>query len=206
MDEQVLSVEARYMPATRVVVLNRTKERGGSLLRAFGLAGAVVEEVAEFPALLAEMNRDPCPDLVVLGWQNEGGTIEARLGGVAPESGPAAEGLDLRLDSSRALWRGRRIGLSLTEFRVVCRLARQRGQDVSHRELYDIIKGDGFVSGQGKDGYRCNVRAAIKRIRQKFRLVDPEFGAIRSYHGFGYRWEEKAADAASPSPPFRRPD
>jgi two-component system response regulator ChvI len=38
------------------------------------------------------------------------------------------------------------------------------------------------------DGYRANVRTFIKRIRQKFREVDPEFDAIENYAGFGYRW------------------
>ncbi len=37
-------------------------------------------------------------------------------------------------------------------------------------------------------GFRANVRAFIKRIRQKFRDVDPDFARIRNYPGFGYRW------------------
>jgi len=99
----------------------------------------------------------------------------------------------LHLDSCRASWNGRRVDLSLTEFRVVSRLAASPGVDFSHREIYDIMRGEGIVSGRGDNGYRSNVRAAIKRIRRKFVLVDPDFIAIRSYHGFGYRWDESAA-------------
>jgi two-component system response regulator ChvI len=32
------------------------------------------------------------------------------------------------------------------------------------------------------------VRTFIKRIRQKFREIDPEFDQIENYPGFGYRW------------------
>ncbi|HEY1430871.1 MAG TPA: DNA-binding response regulator, partial [Stellaceae bacterium] len=37
-------------------------------------------------------------------------------------------------------------------------------------------------------GYRANVRTFIKRIRKKFRDVDPGFDHIENYAGFGYRW------------------
>jgi two-component system response regulator ChvI len=33
-----------------------------------------------------------------------------------------------------------------------------------------------------------NVRAFMKRIRQKFRAIDPEFDAIETRPGMGYRW------------------
>ncbi|MGH7122694.1 MAG: hypothetical protein ACREFP_27495, partial [Acetobacteraceae bacterium] len=99
----------------------------------------------------------------------------------------------LSLETSRAYWNGRRVALSLTEFRVVSRLATLPGVDFSHRDIYDIMKGEGIVSGRGEGGYRGNVRAAIKRIRRKFVSIDPGFGAIRNYHGFGYHWDEGAA-------------
>lgn len=104
--------------------------------------------------------------------------------------------LDLRLDECRALWCGRQVNLSLTEFRVVARLASDAGSELSHRDLYDVIKSEGFVAGAGDLGYRGSVRATIKRIRQKFRVVDPRFEAIRSYPGFGYRWLPDPSGAA----------
>jgi len=97
--------------------------------------------------------------------------------------------LELRFDINRALWRGQRADLSLTEFRVVSRLASAAGADISHRELYDIVKGEGFIAGQGPDGYRANVRTTIKRVRQKFKVVDSSFQQIETYNGFGYRWK-----------------
>jgi len=113
----------------------------------------------------------------------------------SPAPGPSR--LDLRHDVCRVLWNGQRVPLSLTEFRIVGRLAGAGGADLSHREIYDIVKGEGVVAGRGDEGYRSNVRAAVKRIRRKFLQVDRDFNAIRSYHGFGYRWDEAASPPAS---------
>ncbi len=96
--------------------------------------------------------------------------------------------LELRFDISRAFWNGRPVDLTLTEFRMVGRLALKPGEDLSYREIYDLVHGKDFVAGSGSDGYRANVRTFIKRIRKKFRDVDPEFALIHNYPGFGYRW------------------
>jgi two-component system, OmpR family, response regulator ChvI len=97
-------------------------------------------------------------------------------------------GLELRFDTNRALWRGRLVDLTLTEFRIVALLADRTGQDVGYREIYDLVHGKDFVAGHGVEGYRANVRTFIKRIRKKFRDGDPEFDHIGNYAGFGYRW------------------
>ena len=47
-------------------------------------------------------------------------------------------------------------------------------------------------------GYRANVRAFIKRIRQKFRDVDTAFTQIENYPGFGYRWNDVDAGTDQP--------
>jgi len=96
--------------------------------------------------------------------------------------------LELRLDSNRARWAGKVIEFTLTEFRMLSQLAMKPGEDVSYRELYDLVHGRGFQAGSGADGYRTNVRTFIKRIRKKFREVHPTFNQIQNYAGFGYRW------------------
>ncbi|MDR6772669.1 response regulator transcription factor [Azospirillum sp. BE72] len=96
--------------------------------------------------------------------------------------------LELRLDNSRAFWKGKRIDLTLTEFNIVKLMSTRPEEDVSYREIYDLVHGKGFVAGYGPSGYRANVRAFIKRIRQKFRSVDANFACIENYPGFGYRW------------------
>lgn len=96
----------------------------------------------------------------------------------------------LRYDSRRAIWKQQNVGLTLTEFNIVAYLTEHSDRDVSYREIYDIVHGEGFVAGDGEIGYRTNVRAFIKRIRQKFRDIDPEFSQIKNYPGFGYRWRD----------------
>ena len=99
-------------------------------------------------------------------------------------------GIRLHRDTKRAYWNETQIDLTLTEFKMVEYLVMRAGLDVRYRELYDIVHGEGFAAGAGEVGYRANVRAFIKRIRQKFRDVDPEFNRIENYPGFGYRWGE----------------
>ena len=100
--------------------------------------------------------------------------------------------LFLSPSSKRASWRGRNLPLSRAEFDVVALLAENAGQDVGYRQIYDAVRGSGFLAGQGEDGYRANVRAMIKRIRRKFVQLDPDFAALQNYPGFGYRWRQDA--------------
>ena len=96
--------------------------------------------------------------------------------------------LHLSRSSKRASWRGDAVPLSRNEFDVVALLAENAGRDVGYRQIYDLVRGDGFLAGQGEDGYRANVRAMVKRIRRKFVQLDAEFAALQNYPGFGYRW------------------
>ena len=96
--------------------------------------------------------------------------------------------LMLRFDTSRAIWAERTVDLTLTEFKILTLLAEKAGQDVGYREIYDLVHGKNFIAGHGSEGYRANVRTFIKRIRKKFRDVDPGFNHIENYAGFGYRW------------------
>lgn len=98
--------------------------------------------------------------------------------------------LELQLSNRRAMWKGRRVDLTLTEFNIVRLLASQGERDVPYRQIYDLVHGKDFVAGYGPDGFRGNVRSFIKRIRQKFRNVDDNFRHIENYPGFGYRWAD----------------
>jgi two-component system response regulator ChvI len=97
--------------------------------------------------------------------------------------------LDLRFDINRASWSNTPIPLTLTEFKVVALLALRNGEDVSFREIYDLVQGKDFTSGYGAEGYRTNVHCLVKRIRKKFCHIDPEFEYIVNYAGFGYRYQ-----------------
>jgi two-component system response regulator ChvI len=103
--------------------------------------------------------------------------------------------LQLKPRISRAFWNGADVNLTLTEFNVVRLLASRIGDHVSYRAVYDCMHHVGFIAGSGEHGYRTNVRSTIKRIRNKFRMIDSNFGEIENYPSFGYRWggERKAA-------------
>ena len=89
---------------------------------------------------------------------------------------------------SRAYWDDVDVNLTLTEFKIVHLLASSIGTYVTYRAVYDCMHYVGFIAGSGENGYRTNVRSCIKRIRNKFRAIDPDFGEIDNYQSFGYRW------------------
>jgi two-component system response regulator ChvI len=94
--------------------------------------------------------------------------------------------LVLRSDVSRAYWNDADLGLTLGEYKIVHLLASNVGRYVTYRAIYDRLHYEGFIA----DGYRDNVRSAIRRIRNKFRSIDPTFDKIECYSGFGYCWKK----------------
>jgi two-component system response regulator ChvI len=98
--------------------------------------------------------------------------------------------LRLKPETSRACWAGIDVGLTFGEYKLVHLLASNAGSFVTYRSLYDRLHFQGFIAGSGTDGFRANVRSAIKRIRNKFRACDPVFDEIENYSGFGYGWRK----------------
>ena len=98
--------------------------------------------------------------------------------------------LVLNTKTSRACWNQVDVGLTLGEYNVVHLLASKAGTFVTYRTLYDRLTYEGFIAGIGDEGYRANVRSAIKRIRNKFRACDAAFDEIENYTGFGYSWRK----------------
>jgi two-component system, OmpR family, response regulator ChvI len=96
--------------------------------------------------------------------------------------------LILRPDVGRVSWDGIDVGLTNGEYNIVHLLVSNVGRFVTYRAIYDRMHYEGFIAGSGEDGYRANVRSAIKRIRNKLRERDATFAEIENYNGFGYRW------------------
>jgi two-component system response regulator ChvI len=94
----------------------------------------------------------------------------------------------LRPDISRAYWKDVDVGLTLGEYKIVHLLASNAGRYVTYRAIYDRLHYEGFIAGSGANGYRTNVRSAIKRIRNRFHALDPTFDETENYQGFGYLW------------------
>ena len=112
--------------------------------------------------------------------------LERRLNGPDGESnGPPVSRLstgsmDLDPAALRCLWRGERIPLTVTEFRILEMLVRNPGTVISRDQLlaaaYPL---DVHVTDRSIDSH-------IRRIRRKLQEADPEFSAIHSVYGAGY--------------------
>ena len=108
---------------------------------------------------------------------------------------PAEEGLtcgNLRLHCARGFWNGVDLGLTIGEYNIIELLASRPGHFFTYRAIYDRLRHEGFVAGDGERGHWGNVRSAIKRLRNKFRGFDPAFDKIENYAAFGYRWRTPA--------------
>ncbi len=97
-------------------------------------------------------------------------------------------------DSARVKWKGVTVSLTRLQYKMVAYLAQRDGLDASYRDLYEAVRGVGFVAGDGDLGLREIVRSWISRIRRRFRSVDPEFDQIEVYPAFGYRWRNQFPD------------
>jgi two-component system response regulator ChvI len=96
--------------------------------------------------------------------------------------------LVLNPNAGRAHWNNFDVDLTIGEYNIVHLLASNVGRWVTYRAIYDRLHYEGFIAGTGEDGYRTNVRAAIKRIRKKFLQCDETFAEIENFVGLGYRW------------------
>jgi two-component system response regulator ChvI len=96
--------------------------------------------------------------------------------------------LRLRSDIGRAYWDDAKLDLTAAEYNVVSLLASNAGHYCTYRSIYDRLHSEDLVPRRGTESYRANVRTAIKRIRNKFRALDPAFNQIENYNSFGYCW------------------
>ncbi len=92
----------------------------------------------------------------------------------------------LQMDPARHLvtWDGKQVSLTVTEFLILEALAARPGVIKSRNQLMDAAYPDDiFVDDRTVDSH-------IKRMRRKFRSVDPEFGAIDTLYGAGYSFND----------------
>lgn len=82
-------------------------------------------------------------------------------------------------DCMTAAWRGRPVGLTVTEFWIVHALAQHPGHVRSRGQLMDAA--NLFVD-------EATITSHVKRIRRKFETLDARFDRLATVHGAGYRW------------------
>jgi two-component system response regulator ChvI len=92
----------------------------------------------------------------------------------------------LTLDPMRhaCVWKGLPVTLTVTEFLILESLAQRPGFVKSRDALMDAAYDDQvYVDDRTIDSH-------IKRVRKKFRVVDPEFDSIETLYGVGYKYKE----------------
>lgn len=92
----------------------------------------------------------------------------------------------LRLDETRheCSWDGERLVLTVTEFMLVLALATRPG----HIKTRDALMAAAYGDTVGVDDR--TIDSHIKRLRKKFREIDPQFNRIETLYGAGYRYRE----------------
>ncbi len=88
---------------------------------------------------------------------------------------------DLEIDTDRMTvrWKDQAVALTVTEFWMMHALARYPGHVKNRQQLMDAAQAvldDNTITSH------------IKRIRRKFVAIDPDFKAIETAYGMGYRW------------------
>jgi two-component system response regulator ChvI len=84
----------------------------------------------------------------------------------------------------RVTWGGAPVTLTVTEFLILETLAQRPGIVKTRNQLMDAAyQDDIYVDDRTIDSH-------IKRVRRKFREVDPEFDAIETLYGAGYRFSD----------------
>ncbi|MCW2242634.1 response regulator transcription factor [Azospirillum canadense] len=92
----------------------------------------------------------------------------------------------LAMDGARhsCTWKGQPIDLTVTEFLLVKALAQRPGHVKSRDQLMDAAYGENvYVDDRTIDSH-------IKRLRKKFKAIDPDFSQIETLYGVGYRYKE----------------
>ncbi len=90
----------------------------------------------------------------------------------------------LVLDPERHMctWRDSEVNLTVTEFLLLQALAARPGHVKNRNQLIDAAYGEHiYVDDRTIDSH-------IKRLRRKFKELDPEFAQIETLYGVGYRY------------------
>jgi two-component system response regulator ChvI len=77
------------------------------------------------------------------------------------------------------------VNLTVTEFLIVKALAARPGHVKSRDQLMDAAYGEHiYVDDRTIDSH-------IKRLRKKFKDIDPDFEQVETLYGIGYRYREE---------------
>ncbi|SFK49247.1 response regulator transcription factor [Shimia haliotis] len=94
-------------------------------------------------------------------------------------------------ESHEVTWHGRLLELTATEFNVLWALAKRPGMVLERAKILETAYGTDLGVTD-----RC-IDSQIKRLRMKLRRVDPNFDAIETLYGLGYRFIERSTSQAA---------
>ena len=100
---------------------------------------------------------------------------------------PLLERGRLLMDPARhkVVWAGKEVSLTVTEFLILEALAQRPGVVKNRNQLLDVAYNDDvYVDDRTIDSH-------IKRMRRKFRASDPDFDAIETLYGVGYKFQDE---------------
>ena len=100
---------------------------------------------------------------------------------IAEESNLVRGPLVLNEDRMEVTWENKPIRFTLTEFWILSALIIRPGNLKSHTQLMQAANTN--VTDNA-------IAAKIRRIREKFKEIDPDFDCIKTEYGMGYRWVE----------------
>ena len=101
---------------------------------------------------------------------------------------------NLMMDQSRheCTWKGEPLNLTVTEFLLLKSLAYRPGLVKNRDQLIDTAYGENiYVDDRTIDSH-------IKRLRKKFRAIDPNFSQIETLYGVGYRYNRSNTEKNIP--------
>ena len=101
---------------------------------------------------------------------------------------------NLMMDPSRheCTWKGNPLNLTVTEFLLLKSLAYRPGLVKNRDQLIDTAYGENiYVDDRTIDSH-------IKRLRKKFRAIDPNFSQIETLYGVGYRYNRSNTEKNIP--------
>ena len=101
---------------------------------------------------------------------------------------------NLMMDQSRheCTWKGNPLNLTITEFLLLKSLAYRPGLVKNRDQLIDTAYGENiYVDDRTIDSH-------IKRLRKKFRAIDPNFSQIETLYGVGYRYNRSNTEKNIP--------
>ena len=84
-------------------------------------------------------------------------------------------------ERKRIYWDSTQLNLTLTEYWILVSLVKHPGHVKSHAQLMEAA--NVVVTNNA-------IAAHIRRIREKFKEIDPAFDSIHAEYGMGYRWME----------------